>query len=209
MSGVFVTLEGGEAAGKSTQAAMLAEALARSGRSVLQTREPGGAPGAEALRGFLLARDHGLSLKAETLVHFAARLDHVERTIRPALAEGRVVICDRFHDSTLAYQGYGLGHGAPDALAFIARMIGLTGLVPDLTLLLDLPRDEARVRLAARGTKADRYESLNEAFHQRVVDGFRQIALDAPDRIARLDARGEIDQLHRTLLLTVEKCLAR
>lgn len=209
MSSLFVTLEGGEAAGKSTQAAMLADALGRAGRSVLRTREPGGAPGAEALRGFLLARDHGLGLKAEILVHFAARLDHVERTIRPALAAGRVVVCDRYCDSTLAYQGYGLGRGEPDALAFIRRMIELTALEPDLTLLLDLPRSEARARLATRGLGADRYESLDDAFHQRVADGFQQIAQDAPERIIRVDARSEIDQLHRSLLLEVEKRLAR
>ena len=207
MSGLFVTLEGGEGAGKSTQSRLLAERLERNGRSLLHTREPGGAAGAERLRTFLLEGDHGLSLRAEILVHFAARLDHVERTIIPALAEGRVVICDRFFDSTLAYQGYGLGHGEAEALAFIRALIALTPLVPDLTLLLDLPREAARQRLTSRGTDPDRYERLDEAFHLRVAEGFRQVARAAPERIMVVDATGDAEQVHRALLDRVEERL--
>lgn len=203
MSGLFVTLEGGEGAGKSTQARLLAEALTRAGHLVLHTREPGGAPGAEQLRRFLLERDHGLSLRAETLVHFAARLDHVERSIRPALEAGSIVICDRFCDSTLAYQGFGLGLGEPDGLAFIASMIGLTGLEPDLTLLLDLPRAAAQARMDTRGARPDRYEALDETFHQRVRDGFRRLAADAPARIVTVDADGPLEFVHRALLREV------
>ena len=203
---MFLTIEGGEGAGKSTQARLLAERLGRS-RTLLHTREPGGAAGAERLRALLLAGDHGLSLRAEILLHFAARFDHVEHTITPALAEGRLVICDRFFDSTLAYQGYGLGRGEAEPLAFIRDLIALTPRAPDLTLLLDLPRELARQRLARRGTDPDRYERLDEAFHLRVADGFRQIARGAPERIVIIDAAGEVEQVHRALLDQVEERL--
>jgi dTMP kinase len=207
VSGFFVTFEGGEGAGKSTQSRRLAEQLYKQGRRVLHTREPGGSPGAERLRTLLLQGGHALSLRAEILVHFASRLDHIERTIVPALADGMLVICDRFFDSTLAYQGYGLGHGAPDALNFIRRLIELTPLKPDLTLLLDLPRDIARHRLSQRGSTPDRYEQLDEAFHLRVAEGFREIAQDAPERVVTIDGASEADQIHRTLLNEVEQRL--
>ena len=208
MNGLFVTLEGGEGAGKSTQSRLLAERLARN-HTLLHTREPGGAAGAERLRTLLLEGDHGLSLRAEVLVHFAARFDHVERTIAPALAEGRLVICDRFFDSTLAYQGFGLGMGEAEPLAFIRNLIALTPVTPDLTLLLDLPRDVARQRLARRGRDPDRYERLDEAFHVRVAEGFRQIARAAPERIMTIDAAVDVEQVHRALLDRVEERLAR
>ena len=207
MSGLFVTLEGGEGAGKSTQSRLLAQRLEKH-RRLLHTREPGGAAGAERLRTLLLEGDHGLSLRAEILVHFAARFDHVEHTIIPALAEGNLVICDRFFDSTLAYQGYGLGHGEAEPLAFIRDLIALTPLKPDLTLLLDLPREVARQRLTRRGDAPDRYERLDEAFHLRVADGFRRIARAAPERIVVVDAGGTMEQVHRTLLDKVERRLA-
>lgn len=209
MTGLFVTLEGGEGAGKSTQSRLLADRLARDGHAVLHTREPGGAAGAERLRSLLLEGDHGLSLRAEILVHFAARFDHVEHTIAPALAEGRLVICDRFFDSTLAYQGFGLGRGGAEPLAFIHNLIALTPLTPDLTLLLDLPRELARPRLTRRGRDPDRYERLDDAFHLRVGDGFRQIARTAPERIVTIDAAGDVEQVHRALLDRVEERLGR
>ncbi|WP_419729506.1 dTMP kinase [Lichenicola sp.] len=205
--GLFITLEGGEGAGKSTQARLLDDALARRGRKVLRTREPGGAPGAEQLREFLLKGDHGLSLRAEVLLHFAARLDHIERTIRPALDAGQVVICDRFFDSTLAYQGYGLAHGDPALLEFIARLIDLTGLMPNLTLLLAVPRTLARTRMQQRGGGSDRYERLDEAFHLRVADGFRRIADQAPGRIATIDAGGDVEQVQQALLTEIDRRL--
>ena len=200
MSGLFVTIEGGEGAGKSTQSRLLSNALAADGRKLLQTREPGGAPGAERLRSLLLNGDHSLSLRAEILVHFASRLDHIERTIAPALADGMLVICDRFTDSSLAYQGYGLGLGDPEILGFIESLIALTPLKPDLTLLLDVPRDVASLRLTRRGTDPDRYERLDEAFHLRVAEGFRRIAAQAPARVVTIDAGVGVEQVHRLLL---------
>ncbi len=198
--GLFVTLEGGEGAGKSTQARLLVDRLAGGGHRPLHTREPGGAPGAERLRAFLLSGDHQLSLRAEILLHVAARFDHIEHTIQPALAEGRLVVCDRYFDSTLAYQGYGLGRGDPEIMAFIRTLIGTTPLVPDLTLLLDLPREQARIRLRDRNAYPDRYERLDDAFHIRVADGFREIARAAPGRVRLIDAAGDVDRVHQVLL---------
>ena len=143
MPGRLITLEGGEGAGKSTQARLLADALCGLGLPVVRTREPGGAPGAEFLREVLLSGRIDWSPRAETMLHVAARMEHVARTIRPAIEAGSWVVCDRFHDSTMAYQGYGQGvdRGMIEALA------GMIGIVPDLTLILDVPRDVALARL--------------------------------------------------------------
>ncbi|WP_428393049.1 dTMP kinase [Lichenicoccus sp.] len=204
MAGRLITIEGGEGAGKTTQVRMLAETLAARGVDVLCTREPGGAPGAEALRRFLLQRDHGLSLRAEAMVHFAARLDHVEATIRPALAAGRLVLCDRFSDSTLAYQGYGLGHGAPELLGFIGQLTGLLDVAPALTLILDLPPEVGRARLLQRGQARDRYEQLDDAFHARVAEGYRALARAAPHRCVLIDADGDADAVQARLLAALD-----
>jgi dTMP kinase len=187
--GRFITLEGGEGAGKSTQARRLAEALQARGVPVLLTREPGGAPGAEILRGLLLSGEVAWSLPAETLLHFAARAEHVERTIRPALAAGTWVVCDRFYDSTTVYQGDALG-GDRAAIAALAAMLGL---VPDITLVLDVDVPTALARLAARGTAADRYERLGAAFFAQVRDGFLVVAAAAPERCAVIDATADAD----------------
>ena len=204
MTGFLVTIEGGEGAGKTTQVRLLADRLARDGHDVLRTREPGGAPGAEALRRFLLERDHGLSLRSEAMVHFAARLDHVDNTIAPAVHAGRLVLCDRFADSTLAYQGYGLGSGDPTILDFIRHLTSLVPIRPRLTLVLDVPRAEARSRLAQRGQASDRYEALDERFHDRVAEGFRSIARSAPERCVLVSSTGSIDAVHRRLLAVVQ-----
>jgi dTMP kinase len=190
---VFVTLEGGEGAGKSTQARLLAERLSREGFPVLLTREPGGSPGAEALRALLLRRSlpqaGGWSSLAETLLHFAARAEHVARTLRPALNAGLVVVCDRFTDSTIAYQGYGQGADQ----ASIGQLAGLIALRPDLTLVLTLSREEARRRIAGRAAPRDRYEALDEAFHARVAQGYRLIAAAEPDRCVEVAAGGGVE----------------
>jgi dTMP kinase len=187
----FITLEGGEGAGKSTQARRLADALAASGRPVLRTREPGGAPGAELLRGLLLGGEIAWAPLSETLLHFAARAEHVERAIRPALAAGMWVVCDRFADSTMAYQGYGQGADR----AAIATLTGLLGLRPDLTLVLDVGVPTSLARLRARGDTADRYESLGEGFFARIRDGFRAIAAAEPGRCVVIDAEADEDSV--------------
>jgi dTMP kinase len=191
----FITLEGGEGAGKSTQARRLADALAAAGRPVLRTREPGGAPGAEVLRGLLLGGEIAWSPPAETLLHFAARAEHVERAIRPALAAGMWVVCDRFADSTMAYQGYGQGADR----AAIATLTGLLGLPPDLTLVLDVGVPTSLARLRSRGAAADRYESLGEAFFGRIRDGFRAIAAADPQRCVIIDAEADEDRVAATI----------
>ncbi len=194
--GRFITLEGGEGAGKSTQARRLAAAFAAAKLPVLATREPGGTPEAERVRALLL--DPGLAWTplAETLLHGAARAEHVARVIRPALDAGTHVICDRFADSTLAYQGYGLGgdHGA------IVTLAGLIGLRPDLTLVLDLPPEESPARLAARGAGADRYERLGAAFFARVRDGFRAIAGAEPARCVLIPAADDETRIEARIL---------
>ena len=184
--GRFITLEGGEGAGKSTQARLLAERLRDAGHDVVLTREPGGAPGAEVLRGLLLSGDVAWSLPAETLLHFAARAEHVERLIRPALARGAWVVCDRFYDSTMVYQGYALD-GDRAAIATLSRLLGF---VPDLTLVLDVPVCVSVERMRARGLAADRYERLGEGFFARVREGFLAVAVAEPQRCVVIGAEG-------------------
>lgn len=188
VAGKFITLEGGEGGGKSTQARMLAAALAERGLPVLLTREPGGAPGAERLRTLLLDGAIDWSPQAETLLHFAARAEHVERTIRPALAAGIWVVCDRFADSTMVYQGHGQGADR----GTIATLTGLLRARPDLTLVLDVSVETTLARLAQRGTAADRYERLGAAFFATIRDGFRAIARAEFQRCALID--GEPDE---------------
>ncbi len=187
--GRFITLEGGEGAGKSTQARLLAEALEQAGIPVRRTREPGGSPGAEILRGLLLSGEVDWSLPSETLLHFAARAEHVERVIRPALAAGIWVVCDRFADSTMVYQGHGQGadRGA------IATLTDMLGLRPDLTIVLDVSVPTSLLRLENRGTAADRYERLGAPFFERIADGFRDIVARDPGRCLLLDAEAPID----------------
>jgi len=204
MTGRFITLEGGEGAGKSTQANLLANALTERGLPVLQTREPGGAPGAEVLRALLLGGSVAWSAPAETLLHFAARAEHVERTIRPALDAGMWVVCDRFYDSTMAYQGYGLGADR----AMIAALTRLVGVHPDLTIVLDVSEAVAVERQLRRGMDADRYERLDAFFHRRVREGFREIAQAAPERCVIVGADGAKQDVHAALLAALSRVLA-
>lgn len=184
MRGKFITLEGGEGAGKTTQSRRLAAWLAARGVPVLRTREPGGTPGAEAIRDLVLFKGPWDPV-AEAMLMFAARREHVARMIAPALEAGIWVVCDRFADSTLAYQGYGQGldHEVWRKLAALA----LDGLSPDLTLVLDLPIEAGMARAEARGAN-NRFEMLGADFHTRVRDGFLAIAAANPVRCALVDA---------------------
>jgi dTMP kinase len=186
----FVTLEGGEGAGKSTQIRRLAAALRAAGLDVVETREPGGSPGAEEIRRLLITGEPARwSPMAETLLHFAARSDHVRRTIRPALASGRWVCCDRFVDSTMAYQGY--GHGVDRD--FISRLSAavLGELRPSLTLVFDLPVEQGLARAAHRAGQGDRYEKMDIEFHEALRRGFLEIATREPQRCVIVDASGD------------------
>ncbi len=185
--GRFITLEGGEGSGKSTQSKLLTQWLAGKGLPVLATREPGGSPGAERLRSLLLdTGGAGFSPLTEVLLHYAARRDHLEATIWPALTAGRWVVCDRFTDSTLAYQGHGQGADL-EVIARVRRAV-LDDFRPDLTLLLDLPVEEGLRRASHRSAVSDRYQALDPAFHRRVHAGFRAIAAAEPDRCVVIDA---------------------
>ncbi len=191
--GRFITLEGGEGAGKSTQQDLLAAWLREQGVSVVETREPGGSPGAEQIRALLVTGETGRwDALTETLLHFAARRDHVVKTVEPALARGDWVICDRFVDSTLAYQGFGheLGRAPVENL----RALVLGELMPDLTLIVDLPvatgLARAQQRAGAAATAEDRYETMDLAFHERLRKGFHEIAAEEPQRCVLIDGDG-------------------
>ena len=203
-SGRFITLEGGEGAGKSTQTRLLTDALVQLGLPVLRTREPGGAPGAELLRSLLLGGTVNWSPPAETLLHFAARAEHVAKTIRPALDAGMWVVCDRFFDSTMAYQGYGQGADR----GMIAALTELLRLVPDVTIVLDVSETIAATRRLARGARPDRYERLDALFHARANQGFRDIANAAPERCVLIAADGSESEVHAAILRALRQRLA-
>ncbi len=197
--GIFISFEGGEGAGKSTQARALAAGLRAAGHEVVLTREPGGTAGAEAIRALLLDPAMVLCPLADTLLHFAARADHVAQVIAPALARGAVVICDRFYDSTLAYQGYGMGVALDD----IQALIGLVGLQPDLTIMLEVSAVTAKQRLRQRGGAADRYERMDSEAMARIAQGFREIAEQEPERCLRLDASQDAEIVAAAILAAV------
>jgi dTMP kinase len=187
--GRFITFEGGEGAGKSTQIGALAERLRAAGRTVVTTREPGGSPGAEAIRGLLLTGDvDRWSPVTEALLMYAARRDHIERVIEPALERGDWVLSDRFADSTRAYQG--AAGGAPGELidALEAQTLGPTR--PDLTLILDLPVEVGLARAAERNHAEVRFEAKGLAFHERLREAFRAIAKAEPHRCVTIGASG-------------------
>jgi dTMP kinase len=205
--GRFITFEGGEGAGKSTQARRLAERLREQGHAVALTREPGGSPGAEALRGLLVEGEADRwSPLSETLLMYAARADHLERTIRPALARGDWVICDRFLDSTRVYQGVADG-AAPELIAQLERAVVASDR-PDLTLVFDLPVETGLARAGARAGGEARFEAKGPDFHRRVRAAFLAIAEGEPQRCAVIDARPGADAVAEAVWAAVEARLA-
>jgi dTMP kinase len=198
--GRFISLEGGEGAGKSTQLKALAESLRARGLEVVETREPGGSPGAEAIRRLLLeGGDDRWTREAEALLFAAARSDHVARTIRPALERGAWVLSDRFLDSSLAYQGGAAGLG----VAAVRRLhdFGSGGFLPDRTFLLELPAERADERLRARDAAgSDRIGGREAAFHAQVAAAFAALAEAEPERIRRIDACGGAGEVTARLL---------
>jgi dTMP kinase len=203
--GRFISIEGGEGAGKSTQVGLLMAALDRAGIPVRVTREPGGSPGAEAIRRLLLEGEgERWDAISEALLLVAARRDHVARLIAPALAQGVWVVSDRFADSTMAYQGYGKGV-AFDDLATLHRL-ALGDFAPDLTVILDLPVETGLARADARSA-ADRFERLDRDFHEKLRQGFRQIAAERPTRCILIDASGDPQTVHSAVIAAVEQRL--
>lgn len=196
--GRFITFEGGEGTGKSTQARLLADHLGGLGLEVVITREPGGTPEAEAIRDVLFSHpEFGWDGTEEVLLIFAARHAHIRTLIGPALARGAWVICDRFGDSTRAYQGH--GHGVPAGLLAAMEELTLDGMAPDRTLLLDLPLHEGIARAQAR-QGGNRYDSMDMEFHKRVAAGFTAIAAAEPDRVKRIEASGSIERVQGAVL---------
>lgn len=205
MTGRFVTLEGGEGVGKSTQIKALATAVEARGHQVVTTREPGGSPGAEAIRTLLLHDQHWTA-EAEALLFAAARADHVARTIRPALAAGKWVLCDRFVDSSIAYQGGAgaLGFEAVRAL----HGFGSHGFLPDRTLLLELPDGEAGRRAKGRDVDgADLIGGRGADYHRDVARAFRALAEAEPERYRVIDADGAAEEVTQRLLAALEDML--
>lgn len=200
--GRFITLEGGEGAGKSTQITRLKAWLEARGRTVVATREPGGSPGAEMVRKLLVEgpaeRWDGIT---EALLHCAARREHLRTTVWPALERGAWVVSDRFADSTAAYQGY--GHGVDPTLLDRLYEITIGDFRPDLTLVLDLPVEVGLARASTRRGAETRYETLPTAFHERVRAGFLAIAARDPRRCAVIDASREIDGTAAAIARTV------
>lgn len=206
--GRFITFEGGEGVGKSTQIRRLAATLTAAGIDALVTREPGAAPGllaqANAIRQLLVEGEPGTwQPESEALLNYAQRLEHVRRVIVPALEAGRWVLCDRFADSTMAYQGYGHRLG-PD---FVRKLHGLVlgRLKPDLTLMFDLPVEIGLKRALARAGAETRYERMDIAFHKRLRQGFRAIAKAEPKRCALVKADGSEEQVAARIAMLVGK----
>ena len=208
--GLLLSLEGGEGLGKSVQAARLGEALRGRGRDVVITREPGGTPLGERIRDVLLhARGLALSPEAQALLFSAARAEHVRDVLRPALAQGKVVIADRFYDSTFAYQGYGLGADLAGLRALTHFAVG--GLRPQRTFLLDAPVEVtlARLRLRdAREERWDRFHSDDRAFFERVRDGYLRLAAGEPGRFVVVNADRDEDAVARDIARAVNELLA-
>ena len=204
--GQFITFEGGEGAGKSTQVLRLVADLRARGIDVIQTREPGGSPGAEAIRALVVSGDADRwSARTEALLMFASRSDHLEKTIRPALDAGVWVVCDRFADSSRAYQGAG-GGAAPEFIEALERAV-VGEDQPVLTLILDLPVAVGLERALARGQADTRFESKGLAFHQRLRDGFGEIARRYPERCRVIDATGSPDDVYDRVWAAVEPIL--
>ena len=200
---MFITFEGGEGAGKTTQIQLLESALHAKGQDIVITREPGGTPEAEKIRNLLVQRDGGnWTPLAEALLFFTGRHMHVERKIKPALAAGQVVICDRFTDSTVAYQGY--GHGFDLNILQEIKRLSIGDFEPDITFIFDILVEEGLARSGKRlesdGSTEDRFERLQIDFHERMRQGFLNIAKDNPTRCVVINAMQSIDDIHRQIL---------
>ena len=202
-SGLFIVFEGGDGAGKSTQVSKLTAALQAEGRSVVRTREPGGTPVGEQLRSLVLEHGNGeIDARTEALIFAASRAAHVAQVIQPAVERGDVVVCDRFIDSSVAYQGAGRGLGTDDVLQLNLWATG--GFRPGLTVLLDVDPEEGRMRRTANDQAEDRMESEPDAFHLRIRRTFLELAQAEPGSYLVLDAAQPADALAQTILARVK-----
>jgi dTMP kinase len=203
---MFITLEGGEGCGKSTQIALLSDALSKAQIPHIKTREPGGSPGAERIRSLLVSGDKDRwDADTETLLFYAARLDHVQRVIQPALAEHKIVLCDRFVDSTRVYQG--VGKQVPAAFIEALQQLTLGEFIPDITLILDIDPSIGLKRTSVRTGYETRFESMDLSFHQAVRNGFLNIAKHEPKRCVVIDASQSIDVVQAHIISTLQSRL--
>lgn len=205
--GIFITLEGPDGSGKSTQALLLIRFLKKAGFKVLHTREPGGDRVAESIRLLLLSPKNQIVPEAELFLYWASRAQHVQQVIKPALSQGWIVVCERFNDATVAYQGYGRGVD----LILIKKMNRLAagGLTPDLTFLLDIPPAKGLKKvMEAKGVK-DRFELEKLSFHRRVRQGYLALAEQEPRRIKKIKVNGTIDHIHQQIIFYIKKKLNR
>jgi dTMP kinase len=204
VAGRFITLEGGEGSGKSTQVKRLAAALQKNGIATLTTREPGGSPGAEEIRALLVQGEPGRwDALTETLLLYAARADHVRRVIGPALLDGKWVISDRFNDSTFVYQG--VGRGVPRETIRRIDSVVLDDFKPDFTLVLDIDVDTGLRRAGARGGAETRFENFDRDFHERLRQAFIETAKRHPDRAALIDAGGSPDDVAAAIWAAISR----
>ena len=202
--GRFITLEGGEGTGKSTQMRRLAATLSSHGIACVTTREPGGSPGAEQIRNLLVEGEtNRWDPLTETMLIFAARADHVARTIKPSLNERKWVICDRFTDSTYAYQG--VGRGIPRETIRRIHAIAMGDFGPDLTLVLDLPVEDGLARAKGRASRENRFEQFDHEFHERLRAAFQAIARREPERCRLIDASGSEEDVADAIISAVRK----
>jgi dTMP kinase len=194
---LFITFEGCESSGKTTHSRLLFNWLQQNQINALLTREPGGTSTAEQIRTILLDNNTQLNVKSQLLLHFASRIEHVENVIKPALANNKIVICDRFFDSTIAYQHY--GHGLD--LSFIKKMHKelLDNITPNLTFILNVNFVQYKKRMAKKHTKNDRYETLSDDYHKKVISGFKKIAAKNPDRCISIDSSDSQTDTHNLI----------
>lgn len=206
--GFFITFEGGEGTGKSTQTRLLAAYLEKRGISCILTREPGGSDGAEEIRNLVVKGDVARwDAVTEMLLMYAARRDHLVKKIRPALNEGKTVICDRFADSTTAYQGYGYAEEpSPEDVSRLYDIV-IGTFKPDLTIIMDLPVEKGLERALSRDANSNRYERMGLDFHRSLRRAFLTIAEQEPDRCAVIDADRSVEEIHQEIVSVVEKRL--
>ncbi|MDL5378187.1 dTMP kinase [Exiguobacterium mexicanum] len=204
MKGMFITVEGPDGSGKTTQLQLLVRSLTEKGYEVVVTREPGGTKVGNSIREVLLSPEHDeMTPRVEMMLYAASRAQNIDQVIRPALKRGAIVVCDRFVDASIAYQGYGLQYDLNQILSL--NEWATAGIKPDLTFLFDLTPDQASRRMKDRG-QLDRIESRDESFHQRVYDGFKKLLEQHPDRMVRIDANATIEMIQDEVLdITLER----
>jgi len=206
MTGRFITFEGGEGSGKSTQIRLLSDALIQAGQDVVTTREPGGSPGAEEIRKLLVSGNADWDDTTETLLFFAARKDHLNHKILPAINAGQIVLCDRFADSTMAYQGYGYGDNpTQQKLINILYKEVVGDFKPDLTILLDIPVEVGLTRSRRADNTELRFENKELAFHERLRQAYLNMAKAEPERFAVIDATQPVEVIHDQIMKTIEE----